>query len=101
MYKRQPGNNQPTQQLPVNEQTVELQAAKSAPLQPAIVTAAQIAFAAVLLYMSTQPINTAPEMMAQNEPVLTITIPGNEAIASTAVATMDPLIEPVLIQTSH
>jgi len=103
-------NNQPTQHLP-ERQTEALQPAKSAPLQPAIVIAAEIAFAAVLLYMTNQPIETTPELMANNKPLITITIPANVAIASTSVAdtavasasvaNIDPMIESAIIQTSH
>lgn len=104
------GNNQTTQHLP-ERQTEALQPAKSAPLQPAIVIAAEIAFAAVLLYMTNQPIKTAPELMANNKPLITITIPANVAVASTSVAdtavatasvaNIEPLIESAIIQTSH
>jgi len=63
--------------------------------QPTVVIAAEIAFAALLLYMSNQPLDLIPDTVAQGEPVLTISIPANIAIASTEIAKVEPaLIQP-------
>ena len=63
--------------------------------QPAVVIAAEIAFAALLLYMSNQPLDLIPDTVAQGEPVFTVNIPTNVAIASTEIAKVEPsLIQP-------
>jgi len=58
--------------------------------QPAVVIAAEIAFAALLLYMSNQPLDLIPDTVAQGEPAFTVNIPTNVAIASTEVAKVEP-----------
>lgn len=53
--------------------------------QPGIIIGAEIAFAALLLYMANKPVDLSPTAQAPQEALISIQIPvANAAVASTA-----------------